>query len=81
MMKNKHIEKKIDSLIARRNNMAAILSVLVGGIVGFSFNFTNPLSVVYIIASATMVIVFLKGLVNTDNHIDYLIERLKKDEL
>ena len=81
MMKNKHIEKKIDSLIARRNNMITILSLLTGGIVGLSFSFTNPLSLAYIIIGLIALWTFLKGVLNTEDHINYLIERMKKDEL
>jgi len=76
MDKNEKIKLKVEELLHKRNNLVAIVVVMISGIIGLIYNINNFISVVLLFIGIPCLIMFTRGLLNIEEQIRRLINDL-----
>jgi len=79
---NKELEytkMKVGSLISLRQSLMAVLTVLVGGVVGLSFMQNSSVKTLYVILGWYFIIILLRSLYSTDKKLDMHLHFNKKE--
>ncbi len=78
-MKNKHLNKEIDSLRDIRNHFWQALLLSIGGNIAIIFNFAGILSLFFLVLGIITTAISLLGYFNHNDRINLLIKKIEGD--